>query len=183
MNYGRAFGAALLGLSALGSACASSNGEVVVKEDKPAAEASLACELSAPASVRSGEPVGVKLRLMNRTSQPVYVLGWRTPFEGLFGNDWQVTLNGAEIPYKGPMAKRGDPEADDYVPIAAGGVAEAEVDVSLAYLMKEPGRYKIALRGPLMDVVTQKAEVPRPLAQHKAMPLSCPTIEVEVTAP
>jgi hypothetical protein len=49
--------------------------------------------------------------------------------------------------------------------------------------MKEPGRYKIALRGPLMDVVTQKAEVPRPLAQHKAMPLACPTIEVEVTAP
>lgn len=182
MKYGRAIGAALLGLSALGAACASSNGEVIVKEDKPAAEA-LACELSAKASVRSGEPVLVKLRLMNRAAQEVFVLGWRTPFEGLFGNDWQVTLNDAEIPYKGPMAKRGDPAADDYMTIAAAGVAEAEVDVSLAYLMKEPGRYKIAFRGPLMDVVTQKAEVPRPLAQHKAMPVACPTIEVEVTAP
>jgi hypothetical protein len=151
-----------------------------VKEDKPQAQV-LACELKAPSSVHTGDPVNVELRLTNRTGQPLFVLGWRTPFEGLFGNDWLVTRDGVEIPYKGPMAKRGDPEAEDYVTLAPGGVADAEVEVSLAYDMKAPGRYQVALRGPLMDVTTAQAEVPRPLAQHKAMALQCPVLEIEVT--
>jgi hypothetical protein len=195
MKYVGSSGIAMLSLFALAAAaCASSQGETVVKDASPqgetvvkegsAAQAALQCELTAPASVRAGEPVSVKLRLKNSSSEALYVLGWRSPFEGLFGNDWQITMGGgAEIPYVGPMAKRGDPEADDYVSIAAGQVAEAEVQVSLAYDMKTPGRYRIAFRGPLMDVTTNKAEVPRPLAQHKAMPIACPAVETEVKAP
>jgi peptidyl-Lys metalloendopeptidase len=180
MRNGRTRALVLGCLAILGAACASSRGDTGVKEDNPTAPA-LTCELKAQSRVQAGSPVSVELRLTNRAAQPLYVLGWRTPFEGLFGNDWQVTLDGAEIPYVGPMAKRGDPEADDYVTIAPGAVADAEVEVSLAYDMKAPGRYKVALRGPLMDVTTAQAEVPRPLAQHKAMPLQCPVLEIEVT--
>ena len=36
--------------------------------------------------------------------------------------------------------------------------------VALAYDFTQPGRYRIAFRGPLMDVATQQAEVPHTLA-------------------
>lgn len=149
------------------------------EQPRPAQEA-FSCSLSAPPSVRAGEPVKVAMKLGNRTAQTAYVLTWRTPFEGLFGNDWQVTRDGVELPYSGPMVKRGDPAADDYISIAPGAAADAEVVVSLAYDMKQPGRYKIALRGPLMDVTTTQSEVPRPLAQHKAVPIACPVVETVV---
>jgi hypothetical protein len=168
--------------AALALGCASSNGGPVVTDNQPDA-ISLECSLKAPATGRVGDPVKVSFHLQNRATQPVYVLTWRTPLEGLFGNDWSITHGGAEIPYQGPMVKRGDPAEDDYVAIAPGAAADAEVEVSLAYEMREPGRYRIALRGPLMDATTNKTEVPRPLAQQKAVPISCPAVEIELTQP
>ena len=35
-------------------------------------------------------------------------------------------------------------------------------------------------RGPLMDVTTAQAEVPRPMAQHRPMPVECPTLETKI---
>ncbi len=142
----------------------------------------LTCTLSAPRRVRSGEPVGVTFRLANRASTPLFVLVWRTPFDGLFGNDFCITREGVELRYRGPMLKRGDPEAEDYLRLEPSASEEAEVDLSLAYDMREPGRYQIAFRGPLMDVTTNEALVPRPLSQHEPLPLPCPVVELEVVA-
>lgn len=145
--------------------------------------ATLECTLSAPASVRAGAPVEVRFQLTNRTAQPVFVLKWRSPLEGLFGNDFQVTRDGTEIPYQGPMKKRGNPRAEDYVTVAPGASVEGKAEVSLAYEMREPGRYRIAYRGPLMDVATQQADVPRTLEQLQPQPVQCPAVETAVTAP
>jgi hypothetical protein len=146
-------------------------------------ERALECAMSVAPRVRAGEPVMLQFRLTNPTSQPVYVLNWQTPLDGLFGNFLQVTRDGAEIPYQGPMMKRGDPEADDYVAIAPGASADAEIEVSLAYEMREPGRYRISFRDQLMDVTWQQAEVPRPRSQHRAVPVRCPAVETTVVAP
>ena len=179
MRYRRIGALALGGLAFLGASCTSVRRDPVVNEQKPAPL--LSCALQAHARVRSGDPVRVHFRLKNLAARPLFVLGWRTPIEGLFGNDWQVTRGGVEIPYQGPMVKRGEPEAEDYVTIAPGEAAEAEVEVSLAYEMRQPGRYVIAFRGPLMDVTTATAAVPRPLAQHQPMAVQCAVLEIEVT--
>jgi peptidyl-Lys metalloendopeptidase len=168
------YGVALL--AALGASGCTPKREAGAMEQ---ASTSIACSLSVPAQVRAGEPLMLRFRLTNRTAQPLYVLDWHTPLEGLLANMLRVRHAGQELAYRGPMMKRGDPEADDYRALAPGASVEEEIDVSLAYDTDAPGRYAIAFRGPLMDVATGEAEVPRPLAQHQAMKLLCNEVETE----
>ncbi len=169
-------GGLVLGLlvAVTGGACASA------QKEKPAMEMELECSMSVAPRVRAGEPVLVRFQLTNPTSQPVYVLNWQTPLDDVPSNSLEVTRDGVEIPYQGPMFKRGDPEAEDYVAIAPGASASAEVEVSLPYEMREPGRYRIAFRNQLLDVTAQQAEVPRPRAQHRAVTVRCPAVETSV---
>jgi hypothetical protein len=145
--------------------------------------ATLECALSAPASVRAGQPVELRFQLTNRTAQPLYVLNWRTPLEGLWGNDFQVTRDGTEVPYQGPMKKRGNPSAQSYVTIAPGASVDGKVELSLAYEMKQPGRYRIAFQGKLLDVAEKQADVPRSLDAFQAREVQCPAVETTITAP
>lgn len=143
--------------------------------------ASLDCVLSVPASVRAGEPVELRFQLTNRTAQPLYVLKWRTPLEGQMGTDFQVTRDGTEVSYQGRMVKRANPGADSYVTLAPGASVDARIDLSQAYEMKQPGRYRIAFHGELMDVVEKQAEVPRTMDQFQSRPVSCNTVETAIT--
>lgn len=154
------------------------------KENPSMAAATLECALSVPPTGRAGEPVQVQFRLTNRTDKPLSVLRWRSPLEGRpLGDDFTVTREGTAIPYQGPMAKRGNPGADSYVAIAPGATAEGRIELSLVYEMKQPGRYRIEFRGPLLDVVEAQAEVPHTLDQFKPQPVSCPAVETTLTAP
>jgi peptidyl-Lys metalloendopeptidase len=178
--------AALLCAVTFGSACSSKP-----REAKPeaapmpsAASAPLECTLSVAPSVRAGEPMMLRFQLTNRGAQPLYVLDWHTPLEGLLANMLQVSrAGGAELPYQGPMAKRGNPTAEDYRTLAPGASVEGEIDVGLAYETGAPGRYRIAFRGPLMDVAREQAGLPRPLDHHEPMPVSCAPVETERLAP
>ena len=143
----------------------------------------LECSLSVPPHVRAGEPVMLRFGLRNPTAQPLAVLTWNTPLEGFFGNYLQVTRDGAEVLYTGPMVKRGDPDASSYVTVAPGGSAERQVELSLAYDMKVPGKYRVEMRGEALDVATPPSSVPRPREQHRAVPLQCPPVETVVAAP
>ena len=180
-------GITLLCLAVLGGACASRKEGT----DMPAAggtegttlAAPLRCELSVAPRYKVGEPVNVTFKLTNPTAQPLYVLNWHTPLEGLLSNCLKVTRGGVEIPYQGPMFKRGDPDADSYVALAPGAAAEQKIEASLAYDFSQPGTYRIEFRGPLMDVATRQEEVPRPLARHSATPVQCPAVETTVEAP
>jgi hypothetical protein len=145
--------------------------------------AALRCELSVEPRLKVGDPVKVTFRLTNPSGQPLSVLNWHTPLEGLLSNCLQISRGGTEIPYQGPMFKRGDPDADDYVTLAPGASAENTIEAQLAYDFSQPGTYRIAFQGPLMDVATQPAEVPRPLAQHRALPVQCQAVETEIVPP
>ncbi|WP_224360364.1 protease [Hyalangium versicolor] len=145
---------------------------------------SLKCELSAPPSVKAGEPVVLTFRITNSTAETLYVLKWRSPFEGEPRSKFlEITRDGAEVLYQGPMIKRGNPSVNDYATVAAGTTAEIKVEASLAYDFSQPGNYRIAYGGPLMDATTQQAEVPRPLDQHRSVPFQCPEVQLTVTAP
>jgi uncharacterized protein (DUF58 family) len=144
----------------------------------------LECSLSVPSTVKAGQPVEARFQLTNRTAGPLYVLKWRTPLEGrLLGNDFEITRDGTGIPYQGPMVKRGNPEAESYVTLTPGESVEATVELSLAYELSQPGRYRIAFRNELLDVAEKKTEVPRTLEQFRPMPVQCPVVETTITAP
>lgn len=140
----------------------------------------LECAIRAEPRGKAGQPVMVHFRLLQRSARAVYVLGWRTPLEGLRGDDFHVTREGVEIPYRGPMVKRGNPSARSYLTLAPGTPLEAEVDLTLAYDLGKPGKYRIEFRGKIWDLVTQEADVPRPLERHQPAPLQCAAIDVEM---
>ena len=140
----------------------------------------LECQIRAEPRLKAGQPVMVHFRLLQRSPRAVYVLSWRTPLEGLRGDDFHVTREGIEIPYRGPMVKRGNPGPKSYMTLAPGTPLEAEVDLGLAYDLGRPGKYRIEFRGKIWDLATQQADVPRPLERHRPAPLQCASIDVEV---
>ncbi|WP_199729041.1 protease [Corallococcus sp. CA053C] len=142
----------------------------------------LECALSAPAKARVGEPVEVLFRLTNRSAQAVYILPWQSPLEGLMGPAFDITRDGEEVSYQGPMVKRRAPSESSYVTIAPGATAENRVEVTQAYDFQKPGTYRIAFRNELMDVTSRKEDVPRPGGDYKAAPVKCAPVDVVVTA-
>lgn len=128
----------------------------------------------------AGSPTSLRFSLSNRTAAPLWVLRWNTPLEGWKGTILTVTANGTEIPYQGPMLKRGDPGREDYVEIPAGESASATVDLSQVYEVSQPGRYEVKVTGSLHDVAKDGTSVPRPRDRHEAMELECEGVTLEV---
>ncbi|HKV11634.1 MAG TPA: protease [Thermoanaerobaculia bacterium] len=139
-----------------------------------AAAPRLECRLEA-----SG-PSAVRFTLVNRTDAPLWALRWNTPLEGWRGTIFELASGGAEIPYTGPMTKRGDPGREDYVEIPAGGKVEGTVDLTLVYDLGKPGTYRLRVTGGLQDLTTDFGAVPRPRDRHEPAPLDCPAIEIRV---
>jgi len=145
------------------------------------AAAPLECRLEAGAVQPAGGPVLVRFRLRNPGRQSLSILDWQTPLEGLLADIFKIrpTTGGEPLRYTGPLVKRGDPDADEYVEIPPGGEASEEVDLSLAYDLTRPGRYSVSFRGRLLDVVSP-ASAPRPRDRHEALPVTCNTLEIEI---
>ncbi|RKH38555.1 protease, partial [Corallococcus llansteffanensis] len=142
----------------------------------------LDCALSAPAKARVGEPVEVLFQLTNRSAQAVYVLPWQTPLEGILGTVFDITRDGEEVSYQGPMVKRRAPSESSYVTIAPGATVENRVEVTQAYDFQKPGTYRITFRNELMDVTSRKEDVPRPGGDYKPAPVKCAPVDVTLTA-
>jgi len=138
----------------------------------PPPEAALEYLLKSQESYAVGSPVRIGFELRNLSDQTIYVLKWYTPLEGLFGNIFRVTRDGEEIPYQGPMAKRGDPGPEEYVELQPRGSVSAEVDLSAGYDLSRPGSYQLEFKGQLFDVVTQKRLVPRARDKHRGESIS-----------
>lgn len=96
----------------------------------------------------------IEFQLHNDGPMSVVVLKWYTPLEGLWSDCLRVTHNGVNIPYDGPLAKRGAPSAQDFVCIPAGGSFAVCVDVSKAYDTTDPGFYEVAVDTTLEEAIT-----------------------------
>ena len=151
------------------------------QQEAPAVATNLTCTLSGPALVRSGEPVELVFQLSNPTAKPVRVLTWHTPLEGVLNKIFDVSRDNTELEYRGPMAKRAPPTADSYVTLAPGASAEGKVDAARYYDLRAPGTYRIAFRGPLMDVAQEGQQVPAPNGGYRATDVSCPAVQVTIT--
>lgn len=140
----------------------------------------LHCSIAAVGRYQAGQPVPVRFRLQNRGPSPIAVLDWNTPLEGLLADVFTVQRRGGRRqPWNGPSIKRGEPEAAEYVTIAAGASVTEDVDLALGYDLRAPGRYKVALRLRLHDVV-EPADAPRPRSRHEPASLDCRGVAITI---
>ena len=139
------------------------------------------CLLSAPRQVKSGAPLALHFKLVNTSKQQRSVLIWHTPLEGWWSRFLRVTREGEEIRYRGPMAKRVDPQRAEYRRLAPGKSAAATLDLTAVYDLRQPGIYQVQYIGGLFDAAPSGVKIPRPLSQHKPTKLLCPDLEIEVT--
>jgi hypothetical protein len=137
----------------------------------PTAHSKLSCRLEAQA------PSSLRFELTNGSGSPLQVLKWNTPLEGWKGTVLRVSRDGEELPYQGPMLKRGDPQGEAYVEIPAGGKVDATVDLAEVYDVSRPGTYKVEADGDLIDVTSEP--VPRPRDRHQGLPLDCEAVTFE----
>ncbi|HEY0782088.1 MAG TPA: protease [Thermoanaerobaculia bacterium] len=140
---------AYLALAACAAAAPSARSEVRLK-----------ATLAAQPSYRIGGPVRLAFTLENLSAEPVWVLVWYTPLEGIKGDIFRVSRDGTALRYQGPMVKRGDPSVDAYRRVEPGKPLTAEVDLARAYDLSAPGVYRVELTGPLRDVAQQGEAVP-----------------------
>jgi hypothetical protein len=119
-------------------------------------------------------PHTVRFTLINPSPAPLWVLRWNTPLEERWkGTIFTVTSGKKELPYQGPMTKRGDPGREEYVEVPAGGSVSGEADLSQVYEMKARGKYVVKVTGELADVVKDGAEVPRGRDRFVGMKVEC----------
>ena len=142
----------------------------------------LECRVEPRPPLTAGGPVQIRFVLTNPSQKPLWFLNWNTPFEGWRGSIFTVTdPQGTEVPYSGPMMKRGDPGREEYVQIPPGGTVDATADLANVYGLNEPGRYLLRVTGQIVDMTTEASTVPRPREQHQAVPLLCGEVELVLT--
>lgn len=145
---------------------------------RPAAVPRVICEMSVAAQGVPGRPVLLRMRLANAGTGTLHLLTWNTPFEGeWFGAFVDVFRDGQPLAYQGPMVKRGDPQADEYLPLPAGRSRQATLDLARAFDLTRPGHYRVVPTVGLTDVVPGVVLAPRTRASFQALALDCPPME------
>jgi hypothetical protein len=139
----------------------------------------LRCTLEAPVHAVAGGPVMLRFTVTNTGPGPLQLLRWNTPFEaGWFAPFVSVTRDGQALAWQGPVLKRGDPAAEDYLRLEAGAARTAELDLALPVDLSSPGRYRVVPRIHLVDAFDARAAAPpRPRAAHAGTDLRCPAVE------
>jgi hypothetical protein len=128
----------------------------------------------------SGGPTGIRFQLVNRMPEALWMLRWNTPFEGWRGTILSVSFQGRELPYGGPMVKRGDPVAGDYMRLRASESQIVGMDLSQVYDMSKPGLYTVKAVGDLQDVIQDGTQPPRPRDRFQRIKLSCNEVTLDV---
>ncbi|KQV61316.1 MULTISPECIES: M35 family metallo-endopeptidase [unclassified Duganella] len=89
------------------------------------------------------DDVMVQVTLTNTSSVPQYVLKWHTPFGEIEESLFEVTRDGAKVPYEGMHVKRAAPTPADYYVIHPGKSHKVTVELSHLYNMSISGDYSI----------------------------------------
>jgi hypothetical protein len=157
---------------------------IMAASSTPAAPA-LRCTLQAPAQVVAGQPVVLRFTLTNPGPVALQMLRWNTPFEGAWLAPFvNVTRDGRPLDYHGPMVKRAEPKADQYLRIEPRASASAEVDLAEPFDLSAPGRYRVQPRLMIVDLFADSAaDPPRPRQAHQGTTLACNAVEIRIVPP
>ena len=178
-QFGRTAIRLLLGVAAFLSAC-SAQKEVQEVQMTETGRYLFECTLEAEETYVIGEPVNLRFSLHNQTDRTLYVLTWYTPLEGIAGEIFRVVRDGDEVPYRGILAKRGDPSRDAYAVVKLGAAVSSIVDLAENYDLSQAGRYDVEFTSLLHDVTDDESSIPRKQDDHKAQELPCNTISFEI---
>ena len=132
-------GVSIVAVAACFSAQAASNGVTV----------SIAPEKS---SLNKDDDVVVRVTITNTSSTPQYILKWHTPFAGVEEALFEVTRDGAPVPYLGAHYKRPAPTAKDYYLLKPGASHTAKVELSGIYDMSVTGDYSVRYHSASMQL-------------------------------
>ena len=138
-NVGKASVAIVAGVACIGAHAASKHGVT----------ATVAAEKS---SLGKNDNVTVRLTITNTSAQPQMVLKWHTAFAEIEESLFEVTRDGAKVPYLGAHYKRGTPTASDYYLLKPGASHTVRVELSDMYDMSITGQYTIAYKAASMNL-------------------------------
>jgi peptidyl-Lys metalloendopeptidase len=127
-----------------------------------AAAQSLTAELSAEKGhYGPAEGIVLRLTLRNAGDTAAAILLWELPFDGIKGDLFAVTRDGARARYTGRLYKRPAPTAADWVRIPAGGELSGIFDLAGAYDLAAGGSCTARFRLPPAQAVAKgRAAVP-----------------------
>jgi peptidyl-Lys metalloendopeptidase len=139
----------------------------------PAATGDIVVGLHADATTFDrAAPLALQLTLANVGAASRHVLVYRTPLDGIDADILEVARDGEPVPYQGKLVKRGAPQADDFVEIAAGATLTVAFDPSEAYDMSLPGSYTVRYRAPALV-----AAMPQVTLRMRAEPVELEHLE------
>ncbi|MBY0574363.1 MAG: hypothetical protein K2P84_11845 [Undibacterium sp.] len=138
------------------------------------------CQLKIDTHIKLGSPAILHFTLHNTSEKALRVLKWHTPFEGWMNNFLILSYNGQALPYQGAMVKRGVPNLDDYLVLAAHEKQTAEIELKLAYELKRAGRYHLQYSSKLFDVMDEKHLIKPTWETMKAQELDCSALDFEL---
>jgi hypothetical protein len=80
----------------------------------------------------------ILISISNQSKQTWRFLSWHTPFDAWFSRFMSITVlsgekEGETVQYQGALAKRGEPNAEDYETLASGASLSVELDLAQAY--------------------------------------------------
>jgi peptidyl-Lys metalloendopeptidase len=116
--------------------------------------AGLELRLDAPVAKDYGSGK-ISYALTNTSGATLHVLRWQTPVGGMTGRLFEVTRNGEKVDYVGPMFKRAEPTAADYVELKAGETLATEIDLTAYYDMRAGGQFEVRYARDARDVVME----------------------------
>ncbi|HVJ62197.1 MAG TPA: M35 family metallo-endopeptidase [Tahibacter sp.] len=119
-----------------------------------ASAAGLELKLDAPAAKDFGSGK-ISYALTNTSGATLHVLRWQTPLDGMTGRLFEVTRNGEKVDYVGPMFKRAEPTAADYIELKSGETLATEIDLTAYYDMKAGGQFEVRYARDARDVVKE----------------------------
>lgn len=115
----------------------------------------------------------LQFELHNPGPQALALLRWGSPFEGGWWSPFlRVWHEEQALPYLGAQAKRGEPEAADYLVIGPGQRRRARVRLTDAYELGAPGAYRLEAGWTWHDQGAP-ALMPRPRQAHQAQSMAC----------
>lgn len=109
-----------------------------------AAAAPLSVMLSGDGAVSSADDdVYIEVTLSNESGEPVRLLRWLTPIDGLQDGLFQIQRDGQPVPYRGRHYRRPAPTDKDFITLKPGERLHRRVELSSAYDLQTSGQYRI----------------------------------------
>lgn len=101
------------------------------------------------------DSVLVKVTITNTGKQPINILRWYTPLDGVKEDLFAVTLDGRGVEYIGPHYKRAAPSAADYVTLNGGETIASTIDLAGYYDLSMTGYYQVAYNAEAYDIFSR----------------------------